>query len=127
MLVESKPVQNYVAQLGAKLSAELASPALVYTFSVVETDQTNSLSEPLVLPGGYIFVPLSLLLAARDEGEFAGMLAQAMARHPLRIHAYAGTITTTLIGGWAGDSSCSLPVQRISGSKWSFVPTQPLP
>jgi predicted Zn-dependent protease len=42
-----------------------------------------------VLPGGYIFVPESLLLAARDEAEFAGMLAHAMAhateRHATRL------------------------------------------
>jgi predicted Zn-dependent protease len=42
-----------------------------------------------VLPGGYIFVPESLILAAQNEAEFAGMLAHAMAhvsgRHATRL------------------------------------------
>lgn len=54
-----------------------------------DTQGTFGTHEPAVLPGGYIFVPESLLLAARDEAEFAGMLAHAMAhvteRHATRL------------------------------------------
>lgn len=34
--------------------------------------------EPVALPGGYVFVPAALFLAAQDEAELAGMLAHAM-------------------------------------------------
>jgi predicted Zn-dependent protease len=73
--VESREVQDYVAQLGSSMAAG-------FTFEVVSTDESNALHQPVALPGGYIFVPTSLLLAASDEAEFAGMLAQAMSRQP---------------------------------------------
>jgi predicted Zn-dependent protease len=66
--IESQAVQDYVAQLGAKLAAQSPNAALPYTFTVVN-GVPNPLHEPLVLPGGYIFVPLSLLLNVEDEAE----------------------------------------------------------
>jgi predicted Zn-dependent protease len=103
-LAEPQAIQDYVTQVGARLATQLPNPAFGYTISVVDTDQTNALHEPVVLPGGYIFVPLSLLLAANHEAEFAGMLAQAMARRPLQIkNNGVGTIPTVFVGGW-GDS-----------------------
>jgi predicted Zn-dependent protease len=39
----------------------------------------GSTHEPLAFLGGYIFVPASLLLAAENEAELAGMLAHSMA------------------------------------------------
>jgi predicted Zn-dependent protease len=102
------PVQNavedYVVQLGARLAAQFPSPAFAYKFSVVPMDRTDALHEPLALPGGYIFVPLSLLFAASDEAQFAGMLAQAMARQPLRINSdKPGMLPLFFVGGW-GDA-----------------------
>lgn len=85
--VESIEVQNYVAQLGEKIASHSVLPdgTVKFTFSVVSNEEDNSLHEPLVIPGGYVFVPARLLLAATDEAEFAGMLAQAIAREPLCI------------------------------------------
>jgi beta-barrel assembly-enhancing protease len=77
--VQSQEVQNYVAQLGAKITGQLPNPAFSFTFSAVSTGEDNALHEPLAIPGGYIFVPSNLLLTANDEAEFAGMLAQAIA------------------------------------------------
>ena len=102
--VESPEVQDYVARLGARLAARLPSPALGYTFSVVWTDQSNALHEPLAIPGGYIFVPLRLLLTANDEGEFAGMLAQAMARESLRNQNSGGTIPVIFVDSFMGNA-----------------------
>ena len=82
--VGPQAVQDYVSQLDARLAAELPSGAFPKTFSVVDVQQpANPLHEPVVLPGGYVFVPLGLLLTAQDEAEFAGMLTQGMAREPL--------------------------------------------
>ena len=80
--VESQEVQEYAEHLGAKLAAQLPG-AFPYTFSVVDMHRTSAPEEPLALPGGYIFVPLNLLLTAKDEAEFAGALAQSMAREIL--------------------------------------------
>lgn len=90
--VQAQEVQNYVARLGAKITAQLPAASRSFTFSVVSTGEDNALHEPLALPGGYIFVPSSLLLTARDEAEFAGMLAQAIARMPVLIQSSTGTI-----------------------------------
>jgi beta-barrel assembly-enhancing protease len=90
--VQAPEVQNYVAQLGAKIAAQSAAPSRSFTFSVVSTGEDNALHEPLAIPGGYIFVPSNLLLTARDEAEFVGMLAQAIARVPVPIESGTGKI-----------------------------------
>ncbi|HTX37462.1 MAG TPA: M48 family metalloprotease [Bryobacteraceae bacterium] len=80
--VEPQAVQDYVAQLGARLAIQLPAGAVPYSFVVVDFWE-NGLPEALLLPGGHIFVPLRLLQTAKDEAEFAGMLAQAIALAPL--------------------------------------------
>lgn len=101
----------YVQRLGAKLAAQLPEPRFNYTFAVTASDESNTLHEPLSFPGGYIFVPSSLLLAAQDESEFAGMLAHAMAhvaaRHTTRLATRGATAQLATIplinnGGVAG-------------------------
>jgi len=77
--VDLPEVQNYVAQLGVRLGPG-------FTFEVVAMDA----DEPVVLPGRYIFVPVTLLIAANDEAEFAGMLAQGRARGPGRWSDFGG-------------------------------------
>lgn len=107
----SPAVQQYVAAVGESLRAHLPDSTLTFTFSVIEDSPTGPMREPMALPGGYIFVPASLILDARDEAEFAGMLAHAMAhvaeRHGTRAAtrgqmANAGTIPLIYMGGWAG-------------------------
>jgi len=55
-------------------------------------------------------VPLSLLLTAKDEAEFAGMLAQAIARGPILIKNNAGTIPLIFFGGF---TDCLLPASAM--------------
>jgi predicted Zn-dependent protease len=56
-----------------------------------------------VLPGGYVFVPASLLLTAKDEAEFAGMLARAIARGPRLIKSNSSAIPVYFAGGSGGE------------------------
>jgi beta-barrel assembly-enhancing protease len=102
---------EFVQRLGAKIAAQLPEPRFTYTFAVIAGDQNNSLHEPLSLPGGYVFVPASLFLAAQNEAEFAGMLAHAMAhvaaRHGTRAASRGemfqlATIPLIFYGGWTG-------------------------
>src|SRR5258708_27032950 len=85
--------------------------------------------ERLWLPGGYIFVSSRLILTARNDAEFAGMLAHAMAhvaeRHWSR-QATRGEVANTasipliFMGGWVSmgeDSESLVPIafQRVRG------------
>jgi len=73
-IVDSKALQDYLARLGARLNGQ------GFSFLVVRPQSSTALHAPIALPTGEIFVPVDLLLAANDEAEFAGMIAQAMAR-----------------------------------------------
>jgi hypothetical protein len=83
-------VQDYIARLGAKLT-HLTGSSRPYRFSAFAPatiyidlpPEHNPLHEPVVLVDGDIFVPPTLFLAVQDESEFAGVLAQAIARGPL--------------------------------------------
>jgi beta-barrel assembly-enhancing protease len=135
----STPVNNpaalrYVEQVGARLAAQLPEPRFTYTFTLINpvsgAESSNATQEPLALPGGYIFVPSSVLLAARDEAEFAGVLAHAMAHVADRDgtrQATRGTInqlaTIPLVfyGGFTGfgvrqASSAAIPVAFVQFS-----------
>ena len=76
-------------RIGSKLAAVLPDSGITYTFTLVEDNLGRSTNEPLALPGGHIFIPASLFLASRNEAEFAGMLAHAIAhvaaRHGTRL------------------------------------------
>jgi predicted Zn-dependent protease len=102
--VADQAVQDYVAQLGARIARRLPDTAFPYMFSVITGARTNALHEAQALPGGYVFVPVDLLLTAKDEAEFAGMLAQSMARGPLLfkgglVKGDSGTIPLVFVGG----------------------------
>jgi predicted Zn-dependent protease len=68
---------DYVKRVGANLAAQLPG-AWTYQFYLISGDVGCSSDEPTVFPGGHIFVPQGLILAARNEAEFVGMLAHAM-------------------------------------------------
>jgi predicted Zn-dependent protease len=104
---EAKPlgdaqVSAYVERVGRKLSA--LAPGSDFRFEVVVSPG----AEPIGLPGGFVLVPASFLLAAEDEAEFVGMLAHAMGhvslRHGLRVvgQLQDGKIPLLFMGGWAG-------------------------
>jgi len=82
----------------------------LYSFELIKEDPTM-LHEPPSLPGGFVFVPVELILAAQSEDEFAGMLAHAMAHIEAHHGARQGnqgqtanfaTIPLILMGGWTG-------------------------
>ena len=77
--IDSAAVREYVEKVGRRLAAQLPDASFSYTFSVNVDDADRQTYEPRSLPGGYIFVPAGLILAAQDDAEFAGMLAHAMA------------------------------------------------
>ena len=82
---------DYVSRIGHQLATQLARAPFPISFAIVAGPGSNSTQESLAVPGGYIFVPTELLLAAREEGELVGMLAHSMAHVALRRYTRAAT------------------------------------
>jgi beta-barrel assembly-enhancing protease len=112
--IEIPTVQTYLDHLGHRIATHLPDANFPFTFSAIAEDGCPTIHEPAALPGGYIFVPAALFIAAKDENEFAGILAHAM-EHIAQRHwtRQAGrsrpvnnsSIPLILIGGWRGDCS----------------------
>jgi hypothetical protein len=68
----------YINGIGQRLAAQIGAPPFTYQFAVVADDPTV-LHEVAAFPGGFLFVPASLILAVKDEDDLAGMLARAIA------------------------------------------------
>ena len=79
---------DYLNRLGARLAGQMPG-GWTYSFEIVAADPGEALHEPAAFPGGIVFVSAGLLLDARNEAEFAGMLAHSMAhvaeRHGTRL------------------------------------------
>src|SRR5437763_6175844 len=102
---------TYIDDLGQRLAAQTGNPAFTYTFALI-ADNPTVLHEPAAFPGGFIFVPARLILAAKDEGELAGMLSHAIAhvaaRHGTkqasRGEILAKTLPLVYVGGATGSA-----------------------
>ena len=83
--LQSRPIESAVVRACAdgicqKLAAKLPDPGVPYSLELVSGWGYWTLSqEPLVLPGGYIFVRADQIQAVQSEAEFVGLLAHAMA------------------------------------------------
>jgi len=100
----------YVNAIGQRLAAEIGGPPFTYRFALV-ADDPAALHEVAAFPGGYLFVPASLILAVKDEHELAGMLAHAIAHVAARDGTRAATraevvemasVPLIYVGGWPG-------------------------
>jgi Zn-dependent protease with chaperone function len=73
-------VQQYVADLGARLAAAAPGAKYPYSFKVVDIADINAFA----LPGGPIFIHRGTIEAARNEGELAGVMAHEISHVALR-------------------------------------------
>jgi beta-barrel assembly-enhancing protease len=71
-------VGDYVNRMGAALAAQFPRD-WAYRFEAVQENGDGPTLEPVAFPGGPIFISAELIAAARNEAEFASMLAHAMA------------------------------------------------
>ena len=103
-------VEDYIQELGSRFANQPRGRDWQWQFAVIRDDVGGSTHEPLSIPGGHIFVPAPLILAAGSEAELAGMLAHSMA-HVIRRDAIKGGNGAPLIfmGSWMGDRTV-LPV-----------------
>lgn len=70
---------------------------------MIRDDAGGSTHEPLSIPGGHVFVPVPLIVAAQSESELAGMIAHAMAHVTERHGATGGRAPLIFMGAWMGD------------------------
>ncbi len=82
--VNDAEVQSYLDRITQRVGTQIKNADFPFTVKVISEDQCSVTHEPVALPAGYIFVPEALFLAAQDEAEFAGVLAQAMQRTVLQ-------------------------------------------
>jgi beta-barrel assembly-enhancing protease len=120
-LIDSPTVQNHLDRIGQRIAAELRDAKFPYTFRVIAGDPCRTVHEPAALPGGYVFVPGALFVEARNEAEFAGMLAHAMSHIALRHATRQATrgqvsnlasVPLIFMGGWSGACSEELLLPR---------------
>jgi predicted Zn-dependent protease len=100
--IDSASVNAYLDELGQRLAAHAPATGFTYTFELVDDDQTW-IHEAAAFPGGPVFVPARLILAAANEDELAAMLAHAIAHiaTPQRTRQITrGPLI--FMGGWAG-------------------------
>lgn len=70
-LYNNARVNNYVDSIGQRLAKNSTRPDIAYTFQVVKDDSINAFATA----GGYVYVTTSLLKAADNEAQLAGVLA----------------------------------------------------
>jgi predicted Zn-dependent protease len=101
---ESPALQNYVNEIGQKLSKNSHRPQLNYHFTVVDSPQVNAFA----LPGGYVYVTRGILAYLNSEAELAAVLGHELghvtARHSVRQYsaATAANVAATIGGVVAG-------------------------
>jgi predicted Zn-dependent protease len=107
--LESAATLAYINGIGQRLAAQIGGPPFTYTFAVVADDPTV-LHEVAAFPGGFLFVPASLILAVKDEDELAGMLARAIAhvasrdgtRQATKAELINASVPVFYLNGWTG-------------------------
>jgi predicted Zn-dependent protease len=75
--LDSPAAKAYVDRMVQELAKQIADSRFPYLVTLV---QDGLGAEPKVLMGGQIFLSAEQIRAARSEGEFVGLLADAMAR-----------------------------------------------
>ncbi|MGC4051622.1 MAG: hypothetical protein QM757_19900 [Paludibaculum sp.] len=105
---DSAVVQGYVDRLGRLLAAQMPGAAPSFEFTVAEFTACPATQEPAALPGGFVFFPARLLAAARNESEFAAVIAHAVAhevlhQRPVVVPQGGGAVPLLMLGGWTSD------------------------
>lgn len=79
-LLNDEKTVGYIHQLGAKLAAKAPGYHYPYQFNVVATRDINAFA----LPGGFVFINAGAIMAAKNEGQLAGVMAHEISHVALR-------------------------------------------
>ncbi len=96
--IDSPSVNAYLDELGQRIAAQAPATGFTYTFELTD-DERTWIHEAAAFPGGPVFVPASLILAAANEDELAAMLAHAIA------HIATRQVTRQITRGQAVDQA----------------------
>jgi predicted Zn-dependent protease len=101
---DDEQLQAYVSDIGQRIAAKSHRPNLTYTFTVLDSEETNAFA----LPGGYVYITRGIMSYLNDEAELVAVLGHEVghitARHAVRQQsgAAAAGIGATLIGVLTG-------------------------
>jgi Putative Zn-dependent protease, contains TPR repeats len=73
-------ISDYVSHLGKALAAKAGGYEFPYEFKVIANKEINAFA----LPGGFVFVNAGAIVAAKNEGELAGVMAHEISHVALR-------------------------------------------
>src|SRR5260370_30691 len=80
-VIDSPSVNAYLEELGQRIAAQAPAMGFPYTFELADDDQTWS-HEAAAFPGGPVFVPARLILAAADKDQRLAALQAATRQLP---------------------------------------------
>lgn len=117
-LLNDAPTVEYVRALGARLAAKAPGEKFPYQFNVIATRDINAFA----LPGGFVFVNAGALMAAKNEGELAGVLAHEITHVALRhgtnqaSKAYLAQRGLGILRGAVGDGDLGQLIDAVGGT-----------
>jgi len=79
-LINDDEITGYISKLGKRLTTAAPGYEYPYEFRVIASKDINAFA----LPGGYVFVNAGAILAAKNEGELAGVIAHEISHVALR-------------------------------------------
>ncbi len=79
-VLPDQAVQQYVNNVGKRLSAQAPGEKFPYQFKVVDVKEINAFA----LPGGFLYVHTGAVVAAKNEAELAGVMAHEISHAALR-------------------------------------------
>jgi predicted Zn-dependent protease len=108
-LLSDSTVVEYVESIGRELSTRTPEAGIEWQWKVTRDQLGGSTHEPLSIPGGHIYVSVSLILAAANESELAAMMAHSMAhvvqpswQHSGHEQAASASVPLVFMGGHMG-------------------------
>lgn len=98
-IVDDQEVNDYLNDIGGRLSSGVKLPGVSFTYFCVNDSGINAFA----MPGGYIGINIGLLLATQSEGELASVLGHETAhvaqRHIARMKAASSATSPLLLLG----------------------------
>jgi beta-barrel assembly-enhancing protease len=79
-VLPDQAVQQYVNNVGKRLSSQAPGEKFPYQFKVVDVKEINAFA----LPGGFLYVHTGAIVAAKNEAELAGVMAHEISHAALR-------------------------------------------
>ncbi len=90
---DDERLQGYVNDLGQRLAAKGHRPGITWTFTVLDSEETNAFA----LPGGYIYITRGIMTYLNNEAELAAVLGHEIG-HVTARHAVKQSASSTAAG-----------------------------